>query len=177
MTKLQRFQSILASLFQLLFAVLILFFSDLGYGIITALISFSLLLSAIREFRYYFSMARYMVGGKRMLYRALIMTDLAFLSLSIAQIPTIYIQIYLVAIFGFSGFVDLMRALEARRGGASSWKLNAFHSAFNLLMAILCLCFIRFGRVTEILYVISLVNSAILRLITAFRRTAIIYIA
>jgi len=41
-------------------------------------------------------------------------------------------------------------------------------------MALLCLIFIRDERLAAILYCVSLANSAILRLISAFRRTAIV---
>ena len=177
MTKLQRVHNIITALFLFFFAGLGLYFSKYGLVMISIMIFLTLSLSAIRELLYYFRMARYMVGGKVILYRALIRCDLAAFTSVIASIPPSYILIYLSIFFGFSGLVDLLRALESRRTGSVSWKLSAFHGLFNVIMAVLCLIFIRTGRLVEILYCISLVNSAILRLISAFRRTAVIYIA
>ena len=176
MTKLQRVRSVLDALFQFLFAGLVLFFDDFGYEIISIVIWSSLVLAAVRTLIYYFTMARHMVEGKSVLYQALILCDLAAFTGAVASIESLYIQIYLIVLFGVAGLIDLMRALDSRRMGADSWRFNAFHGFFNVLMALLCLLFLRNERIFEILYCVSLVNSAVLRLIAAFRKTAMVYV-
>lgn len=176
MTKLQRVQGILAAFMMFLFAGLILRFQNYGVQIISILVWFSLMIEGIRELYYYFSMARHMVRGQTVLYRALLVCDLAIFTGVIATIPSVYILIHLTIIFGFAGLVDVLRALEARKNGSISWKFNAFQGLFNVALAVLCLIFIRAGYPAGILYSIMLINSAILKLFSSFRRTAVIYI-
>ena len=177
MTKLQRVQSILAALMMFLFAGLILRFQNYGVQIISILIWFSLMIEGIRELYYYFSMARHMVRGEAVLYRALLVCDLAVFTGAVSTIPSAYILIYLTGLFGFSGLVGILRAMEARKNGAETWRFNAFQGFFNAVLAVLCLIFIRAGQPAGILYSIMLVNSGVLRLISSFRRTSVIYIA
>lgn len=177
MTKLQRIQNILAALVMFAFAGLILRYQDYGVQIISVLVWISLTVEGIRELYYYFSMARHMVRGEAVLYRALLVCDLAIFTGVVATIPSAYILIYLTGLFGFAGVVGVLRAMEARKNGAESWRFNAFQGFFNIALAVLCLIFIRVGYPAGLLYSIMLINSAILRLISSFRRTSVIYIA
>ena len=176
MTKVQRVENIFISLMMILSAALILFIPDLGYPLIAMMIWLSVSVSALRQLVYYFSMARHMVGGRIVLYRALILCDLAAFTGALTSIPRSYLMVYLTVLFGFTGLVDQLRALEARRTGGP-WRFSTFHGGVNILLAVLCLLFFRTGRLVEIIYCISLVPSAALRLVSAFRRTAVIYIS
>ena len=84
--------------------------------------------------------------------------------------------IYLSVLFGFAGLVDVLHSLESRRVGGS-WRFNLSHGILNIILAGICLFFIRTGRLVEVIYGISLISSAILRIISATRRTAVVYIA
>jgi uncharacterized membrane protein HdeD (DUF308 family) len=88
-----------------------------------------------------------------------------------------YILIYLAVFFGFAGFVDVVGALSARRDGAHSWKMRFLQGAVNILLVLLCLLFLGNERLVEFIFCFSLVNSAVIKMITAFRRTAVIYIS
>ena len=176
MTWIQRIQSVVTSLFMILTALLLFLEPDIAWGVITLAVLLSLFLAALRAFIFYFSMAQHMVGGRTFLYRALILCDLAVFTGALTEIHRIYIVAYLLFLFGFSGLVDLLRALESRRMGGN-WQFNAFRGIFNIAMAALCLIFFRLGRPVEIVYGISLIDAAVLRLISAFRRTALTYIS
>jgi len=177
MTKFQRIKGVLSALIMIIFAGLILNFKDYGVQIISILVWLSLTAEGIYELFYYFLMARHMVRGEAVLYKALLVCDLAIFTFAITTIPSAYILIYLTVIFGFSGLVSVLRAMEARKNGAESWRFNAFQGLFNVALAVLCLIFIRAGQPAGLLYSIMLINSAIFKLISSFRRTAVIYIA
>ncbi len=160
----------------ILAAILIFLMTEDGYKLITLMIWVSLTLSALRQLVYYFSMARHMVGGRLVLYKAIIFLDLALFTRAVIRIPRAYVLIYLSVLFGFAGLVDVLHSLESRRVGGS-WRFNLSHGILNIILAGICLVFIRTGRLVEVIYGISLISSAILRIISATRRTAVVYIA
>ena len=176
MTKIQRIKSVLFALLMILAAILIFLMTEDGYKLITLMIWVSLTLSALRQLVYYFSMARHMVGGRLVLYKAIIFLDLALFTRAVIRIPRAYVLIYLSVLFGFAGLVDVLHSLESRRVGGS-WRFNLSHGILNIILAGICLVFIRTGRLVEVIYGISLISSAILRIISATRRTAVVYIA
>ena len=176
MTKIQRIKSVLFALLMILAALLIFLMTEDGYKLITLMIWVSLTLSALRQLVYYFSMARHMVGGRLVLYKAIIFLDLALFTRAVIRIPRAYVLIYLSVLFGFAGLVDVLHSLESRRVGGS-WRFNLSHGILNIILAGICLFFIRTGRLVEVIYGISLISSAILRIISATRRTAVVYIA
>ena len=115
MSLMQRIKSIAAALLMIAAAVAMLIYPGTGLAFIALILSASLTLYGLRTLVYYFSMARHMVGGKRILYQGLIVFDLGIFTLTMAYNHTIYVILYLLAIHAFAGVVDVMRAMEARR--------------------------------------------------------------
>ncbi len=176
MTRLQRVNSVFVALVMIIISGVIIFLPRDGYQIVMAIIWLSFVLAALRAFVYYFTMARNMNGGKIILYRALILTDLAVFTAAASTIPRSSVIAYLSILFGFSGLVDLLRGFESRKKGMPHWDFNFIQGGVNLVLAAVCLRFLASGRMVELLYSVSLLNAAVLRLIAAFRRSAIIYI-
>ncbi len=87
---------------------------------------------------------------------------------------------YLLAVFAFSGGIDILRALEAKRYGAPSWKLKLISGCVTIAAAaaigIAGFCF-GSPELAVYGYCVSLLYLAVVRLIAAFRKTAVIYIA
>ena len=130
----------------------------------------------IRAIVYYVTMARFMVGGRTSLYNGIIFLDLGILTFTLTEVPHYYVLIYLIAIHAFSGVVEVLRAFEAKRFGAGSWRLKIGHGAVNIIMALLCVIFITHINIAVIVYGIGLIYSSLLRIISACRRTKLIYI-
>ena len=55
--------------------------------------------------------------------------------------------------------------------------MRLLQGALNVLLVLLCLLFLGNERLVEFIFCFSLVYSAVIRIITAFRRTAVIYIS
>ena len=144
--------------------------------IILIFLAFGLAIKAIREIIYYFSMARHMVGGKMILFQGVVVLDFALFTASLANIPKAYGLLYLVGIHAFSGVVEILRAMEARRTVEGPWKLKFVHGVIDFLLAALCLIFIRDIGVAVAVYCVGLVYSAIVRIIIALRKTAFVLI-
>lgn len=175
MTSLQRVRSIFEGLMMLLAVVILLLTPDTGYKIIGFILSVLLMVEGVRSLLFYFSMARNMVGGKLILFRGVIALDLGMFAYSLQDIPPVYILLYILIGHLFSGIVDVLRAMEAKKM-ESRWKLNLAYGIANILLALSCgLCFKNPTLLTYV-YVVGLAYAACLRIAQAFRKTAIIYI-
>jgi uncharacterized membrane protein HdeD (DUF308 family) len=149
-----------------------------GFYIIAAFLSFSLTVYGIKSLIYYFTMARNMVGGKTIFYKALIMVDLGIFTITAINIPKIYLVCHLLITYGFSGLVDMLRAVEDKKLGAPSWKMSFLYGLGNLLVAVTALRCIRNQSSWMVVYIYSagLAYSAVMQMISSFRKTAIVYI-
>ena len=168
MTRLQKLKRIGMSILMLLSSFL--FFNDPedSYTLIVTILGITLLIFGISNLWYYFSMARFMVGGKYILYKGVIITDFGFLSFSINDVPRFYVLLYLIIIHIFAGLVAVLRAMENKNIGAS-WKLKFSQGLFDIALAVSCIIFIRSNNTPVYIYSIGLAFSAAMRLIQVFR--------
>lgn len=179
MSAAQRVQKVLAALGYIGAAVLMLWLGEDGYELVLLMLGLSLTAQGIRSIVFYFNMARHMVDGRSILYKGVILLDFGIFTLSITQRAGILIALYLLGLNAFSGAVDIMRALEARRFQAGSWRLNLAEGILNIGFAVLAVAFGLIRRDMQHLtwvYASGLFYSGVLGLISAFRKTAIVYI-
>ena len=144
--------------------------------VVTGVLALMLLAYGIKLFIYYFTLARHMTGGLSVLFRAAVFFDIGLFAFNLPDFPLIYVMIYLAAIHGFTGAVNVLKALEAKKLEAPSWKLNFFHGLMNILIAALCLVYSSSIRTAVLIYSLGLLNSGVVRIIRAFRKTASIYV-
>ena len=172
----QRIKNILIGIAIILGALILIAFPEEGIIITASILSLSLFIYGIKTLIYYVTMARHMVGGRIMLYLAVVVLDLGMFTMMLTNIPKIYIVLYLVVVYAFAGVVSILRALEAQRYQAPMWKLSLISGIINVVIAILCIIFMRSTNMIVYLYCAGLIYSAIVRIVTAFRETAIVYI-
>ncbi len=177
MTLWQRIKTIVGSLLTIFVAVGLCYLdpSD-ACRLIAALLGVALILSGIRHLFYYFTMARYMIGGKAILYKGILLLDFGLFTGTLNDIPTVYIILYLLACHAFTGAIDVLRALEAKKLQAPSWKYSMAFGGINLLIVVGCLVFFRSTSAVVYIYSSGLIYSALVRIMSAVRRSAIAYI-
>ena len=147
-----------------------------GFRVVVFLLMMTLLIKGLRLLVYYFSMARHTVGGIAIFYEGILLFDAGVFALSLDSIPPVYTMIYLIICMLVSGGIDMMRSNESRKMKSGRWKLQMFYGAGNVLLAIVGVIFLQSTVLLSIIYGVSLFHSAVCRMITAFRRTAIVYI-
>lgn len=128
---------------------------------------------------YYFTMARAMVGGKSVLYRGIIYLDLGLLTTSISNNPDFFIIVYIAILNLFTGAVILLRVKETREMGSKHWKMNFALGIINIVTAIAVVVseLVFHSTATAVyVYAFGLIYSGVLRIRSAFLRTAIVYI-
>ena len=157
-------------------AILMIMLPEFGYIAIALTLSIMLLISGIGQLVYFFSMARHMVGGRETLYKGLITLDFALFTMSVADVPRIFVMIYLIAVFGVTGLFHLLRGLEARKKNDPRWYRRFVSGVLYLGITTLCLLFIRNRDVMVVIYSIGLILMGWGRILGAFRKSKIIYI-
>ncbi len=177
MTIFQRFTGVLIGLVMMVVAVIFIVSpSDEAYLFVIAVLSLGFAIKGLKDIFFYFTMARHMVGGKMILVQGVIVLDFAFFTGSLSDVPKIYILLYLVAIHAFSGVVEVLRAMEARRTVSGPWKMKFSHGVINFLLALSCFIFIRQTHTALVIYSMGLLYSAVMRIVNSFRRTTFILI-
>ena len=160
----------------LLLAIVMEMDDDLGCALITGTLCVSLLIGGIHLLTYYFTMARHMVGGKSILYRGILLTDVGIFTAILADIPNKYIMLYLLGYNLFVGAIDVLRALEARGHKSHSYKMKLVFGAVSVVTSVAGLFFMDSQAFMVDVYCVGLVISACGRIAGAFRRTSIVYI-
>ena len=176
MSKLQRVGNVLSGIITIFCAILLVSYPEYGYPLIFLLLCISLIAYGVRSVIYYFTMARFMVGGKAMLYKGVVVLDLGLFTLSLSSVPQIYIILYLAAVHLFTGGVDILSAIDSKRSGSPAWKLKLAGGILSVLIALTCILFGRNQTLAVYIYCSGLIYSAIFKIISAFRKTAIVYI-
>ena len=179
MTLAKRIGKILSALGSVLCAVILIAMGENGFLLVSVLLSISLILFGLRSIIFYFTMARHMVDGRGSLYIGVIVLDFGVFTLSVSQNQSLFIVFYLLGAYAFSGVLDILRAREARSFEAPSWRLNLAEGIANIGFAAAAAVFGLVSgnlRALTLIYAIGLFYSALLKLVSAFRKTAIVYI-
>ena len=176
MNKFQRVRSIIWGILMITFSIGMIVFPNDGYVFMTMFISIFLLMLGVKKIGYYFSMARHMVGGKKILFEGVILLDFGIFTCALSDLPKIYVVLYLLGCNGFAGIANVLKGIEAKKLGAPSWKLSTSQGAVSLMLAVFSLIFVKKTNVFVYMYCLGVIYSGIVRIITAFRKTAIIYI-
>ena len=176
MTRIQKIKSFFSGMVMILSAYLMIRFPEFGHVLVIAILSLSLTIRGIRYIIYYHTMARHMVDGQSILWNGVIFLEIGLYTTSLADVPNIYIMLYLVVVYLFDGVIGIMRALEAKQFGGMHWKLKLCGGIISIVAAVACLAFIRSSRLCVCIFCAGVVESAIFKIISAFRKTAIVYV-
>ncbi len=176
MTVMQRIRNVFIGIVMIICASIISLGGEEAYELIILIYGGTLLFNGITRLIYYFTMTRYMVDGKTMLYIGVIFIDFGIFTFTLTDVPIIYLILYVLGIHAFSGLVDILRALETKKYGGTSWKLNFSYGVANILMALLCIFLIKTPTFSVYVYCLGIVYSGIIKIVNAFRRTAVVYI-
>lgn len=143
---------------------------------VLAILTLGFAIKGIKDIFFYFTMARHMVGGKMILFQGVVVLDFAVFTGTLTGVPPIYVMIYLIAIHAFSGAVEVLRAMEAKRTVEGPWKVKLSHGIVNIALALFCMVFIMDAATAVMIYSVGLLYSAFIRIISAFRRTSFLLI-
>jgi uncharacterized membrane protein HdeD (DUF308 family) len=176
MTLFCRFRIIIFGIAQFLLGLIMISFPEYGTRVALFIIALYLIIIGYKNIFYYIFMSRFMVDGKLALIQGVILIDFGFLAGSLTDAKRIYIIIYLMILHAFSGCVEFLRALEEKKYGSKSWRLKLCHGIVNLVIVVLCIVFIQNNATTVIIFASGLIYSAIIRIISGFRKSSFLYV-
>ena len=172
----ERIRTLIISALMVFAGIIMITMPDPGYLIAILILSATLIVFSIRSLVFYFSMARHMVGGRLLLYIAIIMLDIGVFTLSLANVSKIIIILYLFGSHALSGGIDIMRALEAKKFGAPHWRFRLTYGIINIAVGVICVILINHFEFSVVIYALGLIFSAVSRVISVFRKTTVAYI-
>ena len=176
MTKYQRVENFIVGMIMLISGAVMLFFPEEGFYCIAVILGVSLVLKGVQSLVYYFTMARFMVGGKAILFNGVMILDFGIFTFSMVDEPKVYILAYLIAFHGFSAVVNLLKGVREKSTRTGSWKIDLFQGTGNLLIILVCFLFRQSTEILVYLYCGGLFYSAALRILCAVRKNDIVFI-
>lgn len=179
MSLLDKIENVVFGLIMVYFGVSLLF-SPEDYFVIVLILFAMMAWKGIKTLFFYFSMAKYMVGGQLMLFKGVMYVDVALFTLSFVFSKggsSIYILLYLIAYYAFTGVVDVLRAFEAKGGGARDWGLKFGLGMLSIIVSITCIVFFNNMNVAVMVYSVGLIISALFKIFGIFKKTEIVYIS
>jgi len=176
MSKFQRINNIIMGVLMILCGLLLISDIDDGYKLVILLVEISLFIDAIKNIVYYFTMARHMVDGRKMLYRGVFSLDLALFAWAIMDVPGFMIVIYIDVVIGFMGGVTVFKAFQERKLGHEIWKKDMLKGALILIIFLAMIPMAKSVRTCVILYAIGIIASGIRHIIKAIKKPQLIII-
>ena len=179
MDRFRRILNVLAGIGMILTAALILAMdSEHGLKLALIIIQTGMTVRGLNSLLYYLKLARFMVGGKNVLYRGMIYLDLGVVAGSIFDNAIVYTVVYIALLHVFSGAVSVLRARESKKIGGH-WRLKMVYGVTGILLAaavVISGVIYKSPDITTYIYSGGLIYQAALRIAGAFRRTEIVYI-
>lgn len=175
MGKLKRIWNVISGFLIILFALTCMLIPEDAFLLIALIIAILLIVRGLGRVFYYLTMAHHMVGGKIILVYGLLMFDLGVFLGSIAEESAMIITIYLTVGHLIAGGINVVKSVRSRKEGFS-WRMDMVQGTINILIALICIIFINSVDILVYVYSAGLIYLACVRIASAFRKTAIVYI-
>lgn len=176
MGSMRRMSRFLYGIFMLACAVLLFAFPKDGALYVVAIIDIVLLLYGLRMLVYYFTLARFMVGGIMTLYKSIIVIDFGLFVFYLDEIPYRIVMLYLIGLMAFNAIRSILSAFEMKRLGNVIWKRRFAYGVIKLAFAFGSFFVHDSMEVVTIMYSLGLIHAAVFNIESAFKKSAIIYI-
>ena len=167
MNRFTRIWRVLTGVFTIIISILMFENPDMGYILATIILGSVLFFRGLKQLIYFFSMGIHMVGGKMILYRALITMDVGFFTITIHGIGQRYIMFYFTMYYIYAGIVSIFKAFESRRFEAGTWKMSFISGIYDVSIAMICLFNNNSEKIKLDILCLTLIKSAFTRIIIA----------
>ena len=176
MSKSKRVWTVIGAIFAIQGAVFLMFIPDLAFHLIALGLGLDLTFFGLKYIFYYLTHAQHMVGGKRIMLIGLLLFDAgAFSTLLIDQAQAILV-IYVVAGHFIAAVINIIRTIGNKKDLNPGWKIDLAQFIGNIAQVVLCLVFIKYVEIPVFIYSIGVIYTSVLKIISSFKRTAIVYV-
>lgn len=175
MSKTRRIISMLIGIFMIVAAVYLMMDPGSGYAVIIFVLGIGLAIKGGQVLWNFFTLSLNSVGSTKLLYNGLLILDLGIFTSCLINVPVIYLMIYLAGIYLFKGVIDILSANDARKLESPHFKVKLAQGLLNVLIAVLCLVFIRRQDIVVYIYGGGIIYNGIIRMVNAFSRTDMVF--
>lgn len=176
MSKIKRVLTVFSGFLMIIFAITLLYVPEDAFWLASFVIALVLLEKGIFHIFYYLLMAHHMVGGKIILFYGVFMFDLGVFAVSISDKSRWIIIIYLIAVHLIIGGIETVRAIRSKKEGHTKWKFDIVRGIINILIAVVCILSIHSSTLLLLIFCTSMIYTAIVEIVSAFKKTAVVYI-
>lgn len=176
MSKAKRVWNIIVAILMIQAALFLMFIPDVAFLIIAVFVGMMLTIKGIRFLFYYATHACHMIGGKKILLVGLLMFDIGIFSTSLLDQAQMIMIFYVVAIHLVAAVLNLARAVSNKGDGNPGWKIDLAQGIGNIAQVVLCLIFAGFVAIPVFIYCAGVIYSAVLKIISSCKKTAIVYV-
>lgn len=176
MTKTKRVFTIIGAFFAIQGALILMLAPEYALKIIAIGVGFTLVIYGIKYLIYYLTHAQHMVGGKWFLLIGLIMLDAGIFAGTVYDKAKVMTILYIAGAHLVGAGLNIVRAVGNRKDHNRGWKTDMAQGVGNIILVLLCIIFMHDVIIPVYIYCVSAIYTAILMLISAFKKTAIVYV-
>ncbi len=176
MNKTQKIENFVIGLFMLATAMVIMLVPEIGYMIAGFMMGCGIIIYGAKSIIYYLFMARHMVGGRKILFNGIVITDFGIVALLLINQPQRILMFYLIVIYMLYGIINILRARDIKKQGGKNWIRKFTLGLIDVCVGVLCFVFINSTNLVVIFYGIALLLYALAKIGSVFEKTEMIYI-
>lgn len=176
MSKARRVLTILAALIAIEGSIAVMLMPDIAYKVLALGIGMTLVYYGIRYIIYYVTNAQHMVGGKWFMLIGIIMFDMGVFATAIFDRAQVITKIYIIAALLIAAVLGAIRTVGDRKDNNPRWKISLAQSIAGFIQVTLSVIFINENMIPLYLYCIYAIYTSVLMIISAFKKTAIVYV-
>ena len=176
MTRTRRIFNIIAANLAIQGALILMLIPEEAFLLIAIGVGFMLTYRGLRFIIYYLTHANHMVGGKRILLVGLILFDLGAFSTALFDQAQAIMIIYVVGCHVITAGLRFVRAVGNKKDHNPGWKIDLAQGIGAIIQITICIVFIRSDLIPVYSYCVYAVYSAVLMIIRAFTKNAIVYV-
>jgi len=176
MTKVRRIFKIIGAVLLIHIALFLMLIPQIALQLIAVMFSVILIFYGLKFILFYITHASHMVNGKWFILLGLLLFDIGvFASLMQNQSKLITI-VYIAGVHLVGAILRLIRAVGNKKDNNPGWIIDCMQSIGNFIQVAVCIIFSQYVEVPVFIYCSGLIYSAILQIIQACKRTAIVYV-
>lgn len=176
MTKTKRVFTIIGAFLAIQGSLILMLVPNYALEIIAVGLGFTLVFYGLKYLLYYLTHAQHMVGGKWFLLIGLILLDVGIFAGTVYDKAKVLTILYIAGAHLIGAGLNIVRAVGNRKDNNRGWKTDMAQGIGNIILVLLCIIFMHDVVIPVYIYCISAIYTAILMLISAFKKTAIVYV-
>lgn len=176
MSKTRRVFNIIAAIFMIQSALILMLVPDIAFRLISMFVGLILVYYGARYLIYYLTHAQHMIGGKWLFLVGLIMFDMGVFATTLYNQAQAILIVYVVAAHLVAAGLNIVRAVGNKRDNNPGWKIDLAQGIGNIAQVVLCLVFINYVEIPVFIYCAGVIYSAVLLIIQSCKKTAIVYV-